>query len=75
MADQENNIEKLENQFPPLSGVAFDTARKEVLQFGLNVFQSENGVIYEVSPDGSRRRVKEIEPPTQVVSGRKITIR
>jgi hypothetical protein len=75
MADQENNIEILENQFPPLSGVAFEAARKQALKFGLNVFQSEDGVIYEVSPDGSRRRVKEIEPPTQVVSGRKITIR
>jgi hypothetical protein len=75
MADQENNIETLENQFPPLSGVAFDAARRQTLKSGLKILQSENGVIYEVSPDGSRRRVKEIEPPTQVESGRKITIR
>jgi hypothetical protein len=75
MADKENNIEILENQFPPLSGVAFDTARKQTLAAGLKVLQSEDGVIYEISPDGSRRWVKEIEPPTQVVSGSKITIR
>ena len=75
MADKETNIEILENQFPPLSGVAFDTARTQALAAGLKVLQSEDGVIYEVSPDGSRRRVKEIELPTQVVSGRKITIR
>ena len=75
MADQENHIEILENQFPPLSGVAFDTARRQTLAAGLKVLQSEDGIIYEVSPDGSRRRVKEIEPPTHVVSGSKITIR
>ena len=75
MADKENNIEILENAFPPMSGVAFDTARKQTLESGLSVLQSEGGVIYEVFPDGSRRLVKEIEPPTQVVPGRKITIR
>jgi len=31
-------------------------------------------VIYEVFPDGSRRWVKKVEPPTQVVPGVKIII-
>ena len=75
MADRENNIEILEDAFPPMSGVAFDTARKQTLESGLSVLQSEDGVIYEVFPDGSRKRVKEIEPPTEVVSGQKFTIR
>jgi hypothetical protein len=38
------------------------------------VLQSEQGYIYEVFPDGRRVVVKKIEPPTPVVSGRKITI-
>jgi hypothetical protein len=75
MADEEKIMREMENEFPPLSGVAFDTARKQTLASGLSVLQSEGSLIYEVSPDGSRRRVKEIEPPTQVVSGSKITIR
>ena len=75
MADKEHNIESLERQFPPMSGVAFEAARKRTLESGLSVLQSEDGVIYEVFPDGSRKRVKEIEPPTKVVSGQKITIR
>jgi hypothetical protein len=74
-AGKENSIETLENQFPAVSGVAFDAARKQALKSGLSVLQSEDGVIYEVFPDGSRKRVKEIEPPTKVVSGQKITIR
>jgi hypothetical protein len=36
---------------------------------------SEQGYIYEVFPDGRRVRVKQIEPPTPVQAGRKITIR
>lgn len=75
MADQENNIEVLESQFPAVSGSAFAAARKQVLASGQSVLQSEDGIIYEVFPDGRRVRVKEIEPPTSVVPGRKITIR
>lgn len=75
MADQENNIEKLESQFPPVSGSAFAAARERVLASGQSVLQSEKGCIYEVFPDGRRRRVKAIEPPTPVVPGSKISIR
>jgi hypothetical protein len=67
MSDQE--IEKLENQFPAVSGSAFAAARKKVLESGQSVFQSENGVIYEVFPDGNRREVKKIEPPTHIKEG------
>ena len=75
MADQENNIEILEMQFPAVSGSAFAAARAQVLASGQSVLQSDHGVIYEVFPDGTRKRLKEIEPPTPVVSGSKITIR
>ena len=75
MTDSEGNIEALEEQFPPLSGVAFRAARKQVLDAGLSVLQSEGGAIYEVFPDGSRKRVKDIEPPTQVIAGQKVTVR
>jgi hypothetical protein len=75
MADQENNIEILESQFPAVSGSAFAAAREEVLASGQSVLQSEQGYIYEVFPSGRRVPVKKIEPPTPVVSGSKITIR
>ncbi len=73
MSDQE--IQNLENQFPPLSGSAFAAARERVLQSGQSVMQSENGVIYEVSPDGRRVEIKKIEPPTQFVTGSIFTIK
>ena len=75
MPDQEDEIVKLENGFPPVSGSAFAAARKKALASGQSVLQSEQGVIYEVFPDGRRRRLKEIEPPTPTVPGSKITIR
>ena len=74
MSDQENKIEKLEAQFPAVSGSAFAAAREHVLASGQSVLESEQGCIYEVHPNGVRVLVKKIEPPTSVVSGRKITI-
>ena len=75
MPDQENNIETLENQLPAASGSAFAAAREQALASGESVLQSEQGVIYEVFPNGTRRRVKEIEPPTPVARGSKVAIR
>lgn len=73
MSDQD--IQKLESQFPAVSGSAFAAARDRVLASGQSVLQSKDGVIYEVFPDGRRVQVKKIEPPTQFVSGSVFTIR
>ena len=73
MSDQD--IQRLESQFPSASGSAFAAARKQAIAAGQSVLESKQGVIYEVFPDGHRRRVKEIEPPTQFSSGYKVTIR
>ena len=73
MSDQD--IQQLENQFPAVSGSAFAAARKHVLASGQSVLQSQDGVIYEVFPNGRRVAVKKIEPPTPVVSGSIFTLR
>jgi hypothetical protein len=73
MSDQD--IQKLESQFPAISGSAFATARERVLKSGQSVLQSENGVVYEVFPDGRRVEVKKIEPPTQFKTGSIFTIK
>ena len=75
MADQENEILKLESQFPAVSGQAFAAARERVLASGQSVLLSDNGIIYQVHPDGRREVVKKIEPPTIVDPGIKLTIR
>jgi hypothetical protein len=73
MSDQD--IQKLESQFPAVSGSAFAAARERVLASGQSVLQSQAGIIYEVFPDGRRVEVKKIKPPTQVISGSFFTIR
>jgi hypothetical protein len=69
------DIQQLENQFPAVSGSAFAAARERVLASGQSVMHSQDGVIYEVFPDGRKAAVKRIEPPTQVISGSIFTIR
>ena len=71
----EDELERLEGVLPRASGIAFAAARARVLASGQSLLQSEGGVIYEVFPDGRRRFVKAIEPPTAVVSGSKIVLR
>lgn len=75
MADQESTILDLEKQFPAMSGVAFTGASERTLAAGHSVLQTDQGVIYEFFPDGTRRRVKTIEPSTPVTLGQKINIR
>lgn len=73
MSDQD--IQQLENRFPPVSGSAFAAARERVLASGQSVLQSEDGVIFEVFPDGRRVEVKKIEPPTEIKADVIYTIR
>lgn len=75
MNDSEKAIAELEAVFPTLAGVAFAAARKEALDSGESVLQSEDGVIYEVFPDGTRIMRKRIERPTYIPLGTKRTMR
>jgi hypothetical protein len=74
-AVSDQDIHTLENRFPAVSGSAFAEARERVLASGQSVLQSQDGLIYEVFPDGRREFVKKIEPPTTVEPGKMITIR
>lgn len=72
--ENDREIESLEAQFPAASGVAFSNARAQVLASGQSVLQSEGGAIYEVFPDGQRRFVKTVEPPSTVIVGSKVIL-
>jgi hypothetical protein len=71
----DQDIQKLESQFPAVSGSAFAAAREQVLASGQSVLESQEGIIYEVFPDGRRELVKKIEPPVHIVSGSIFKIR
>ena len=70
----EEEIEELERQFPEMAGAAFAAARAEALATGLSVVESRDAMLWEVFPDGTRRAIKAIEPPTPVVKGSRFRI-
>ena len=74
-APDEQRIEQLELAFPAASGAAFANAYDRAMQAGLSVMVSEDGAIYEVFPDGTRKLVKTIDPPTTMRPGLKIEFR
>jgi hypothetical protein len=71
MSIQEKAIQYLEAHIPELAGSAVTQAYWQALAAGSSVLESENGVIYEVFPDGMRNILKTIEPPTPVSIGEK----
>ena len=62
--DQE--LDFLEHQIPILAEMAMQQAYWQTLTSGDKVMIAENGFLIEVSPDGSRRVVKEIGKPVKV---------
>ena len=70
----EDEITALEEQFPLLAEQAFKAAGQRTLDAGLSVLESEGSFIYEVFPNGHRRVVKQIEPPTFNKAGTRLVI-
>ncbi len=68
---QEEEMQYLEEHIPELAIAAGTQAYWQALAAGSSVLISENGVIYEVFPNGTRKIVKTIEPPTPVTIGEK----
>ena len=69
---REKKIDELEQRFPESAADAFAQAYQQTLAAGLSALVSDNGFIYEVFPDGTRKRIKQIEQPTLVVKGSKL---
>jgi hypothetical protein len=75
MLRAKKTIRTLEKRFIARSNSAFVTAYKRSRASGQPVVVSEDGLICEISPDGSRKVLKRVEPPTRVRAGLKVTIR
>lgn len=75
MNEQDRQDERLEAAVAEQSGSVFAAARKQALATGASVVESDRGVIYEVTPDGRRRELKRVAPPTRVVRGSKVILR
>ena len=73
--DQEKVIDYLESQIPALAAAAGTLAYYQALSRGESVLVADQGVIYEVFPDGSRQFIKQIDPPTPMTKGKKVKIK
>lgn len=69
MTKSEKTMRFLEEHIPELAQSAVTQAYWQALASGNSVLQSENGVIYEVFPDGTRTLIKTTPPPTAVTPG------
>ena len=70
----ERQMERLESSFPAASGVAFANAYQQAVQAGLTVLVSEDGVLFDVFPDGQRKAIKNIAPPSITRPGQKLKL-
>jgi hypothetical protein len=70
----EEEIGELERRIPELAQVAFAEAYQRTLAAGQSVLVSDHGFVLEVFPDGTRKMIKQIEPPVPVVKGSKLKI-
>ncbi len=61
MLDQEKVLDYLERQIPALAVAATRVAYCQALARGPSVLIADKGIIYEVSPDGTRKFIKQIE--------------
>lgn len=69
MTPNEQSMRFLEEHIPDMAAPAFTQAYWQSLASGNSVLESENGVIYEAHPDGTRTIVKTTEPPTALPHG------
>jgi hypothetical protein len=64
----------LEEHIPELADSAIKQAYWQTLATGSSVLESDDGIIYEVFPDGSRKTVKTIASPTPVIRGKRMAL-
>lgn len=74
MIDPEAKLDFLERQIPELSAAATKVAYWRALSAGHSVLEAQDGVLYRVSPDGTRVVLKQIDKPTCVAIGTRFEI-
>ncbi len=75
MPTAEKTMQFLEEHIPELAQSAVTQAYWQALASGSSVLQSENGAIYEVFPDGTRKFIKTTTPPNAVAVGETRVVR
>ena len=74
MKSSEQALDHLEKQVPSLSAAAVDVAYWQALAAGRKVLVSDEGGIYEIAADGSRKFVKAMAERLSVPVGTRVRI-
>jgi len=68
-------VQRLERHIPKLAATATMHAHRRALASGNTVLIAESGELREVSPDGTRRTIRKIEPSLKMRKGQIIEIK
>ena len=72
---EERNTQRMERRIPRLAKVATIQAYRRALASGNRVLIAEGGQLKEVSPDGKKRIIRQIEPSVKMQKGQIIKIK
>jgi hypothetical protein len=70
----ENAMQHIEDHIPELADAAIKQAYWSALASGSSVLECSDGIMYEVSPDGSKREIKKVKTPLAVTIGQKLEL-
>ena len=70
----EESMRFLEEHIPDLADAAVKQAYWQALATGSSVLVSEDGVLVEIFPDGTRKVLKQLEPQTAVKLGQRMEL-
>ncbi len=68
-------IDYLEQFIPELAAIATRQAYLQALASGESVLIAENGQLIEVFPNGTKKVIKQLEPPVHIAVGSKFEIK
>jgi hypothetical protein len=74
MSMTEESMRFLEEHIPDLADAAVKQAYWQALATGSSVLVSEDGVLIEIFPDGTRKVLKQLEPQTAVTLGQRMEL-
>jgi len=74
MKMNEKTIRFLEEHIPELFEAAVKQAYWGALASGSSVLISENGVLVEIHPDGTRKIIKQLASPTSVTKDQRVKL-
>ena len=74
MSMTEESMRFLEEHIPDLADAAVKQAYWQALATGSSVLVSEDGVLVEMFPDGTRKVLKQLEPQTSVTLGQRMEL-